>query len=367
MTTTIDTAVAGEHLATVETPTSPSSGLALSRFEFETGKANEGTKILLVEWTTLLGEPSTGTKAAGTETDTGGDWEVSWDGKPTPLLEVRDTDTALDPDTAHLRRMYYLLPPGASVPPLVTIRNTTPGSRVLHTKPMPAIFPAELGGANAVAGRRGVLHTRWGKQRLAKIEAEIAAELETNGEGVGLEIAMQERQWVVENFGLEGPTGGKPVAPALQIPQSNTMGPASPRSPIGGRLGEKLRGLKLATSPTDLAAATQASKSAHPRMQSLATTLSGARGVPAPQHTRALPTDARNGTAIASLDAVVGSGAPQPAPTPAANPDGIEEDLFALPLSPRSPDMAKSPFSMLSWQSFSEPRPAAAPKSASGR
>lgn len=258
MTTTINTAVVGEHLTTVETPTSPSSGLALSRFEFETGKANEGTKILLVEWTTLLGdEPSAA--ATGTKAESGGgggDWEVSWDGKPTPLLEVRDTDTALDPDTAHLRRMYYLLPPGASVPPLITIRNTSaPGSRVLHTKPMPAIFPAELSSANAAAGRRGVLHTRWGKQRLAKIEAEIAAEMEANGEGVGLEIAMQERQWVVENFGLEGAAGSKPALPVLQIPQSNTMGPASPRSPIGGRLGEKLRGLKLATSPTDLAAA----------------------------------------------------------------------------------------------------------------
>ncbi|KAK0754039.1 hypothetical protein B0T18DRAFT_424481 [Schizothecium vesticola] len=368
MTTTINTAVAGEHLTTVETPTSPSSGLALSRFEFETGKANEGTKILLVEWTTLLGgEPS----AAGTKVESGGggDWEVSWDGKPTPLLEVRDTDTALDPDTAHLRRMYYLLPPGASVPPLITIRNASaPGSRVLRTKPMPAIFPAELSGANAAAGRRGVLHTRWGKQRLAKIEAEIAAEMEANGEGVGLEIAMQERQWVVENFGLEGAAGGKPAVLALQIPQSNTMGLASPRSPIGGRLGEKLRGLKLATSPIELAAAaTQASKSAHPRMQSLATTLSDARGKPAPPlATRTLPSDSRNGTAIASLDAVVGSGAPPPAPVPGTHPDGVEEDLFALPLSPRSPDMAKSPFSMLSWQSFSEPRPAAAPKSASG-
>lgn len=103
-------------------------------------------------------------------------------------------------------------------------------------------------------------------------------------------------------------------------------------------------------------------------MQSLATTLSDARGRPAPPlATRALPSDARNGTAIASLDALVGSGAPPPAPVPGTHPDGVEEDLFALPLSPRSPDMAKSPFSMLSWQSFSEPRPAPAPKSASGR
>ena len=39
-----------EPLDVVETPTSPSSGLARSRFEFETDKRNEGTKILMVEW-----------------------------------------------------------------------------------------------------------------------------------------------------------------------------------------------------------------------------------------------------------------------------------------------------------------------------
>ncbi len=37
-----------EELDVVETPTSPSSALALSRFEFETDKGNEGTKILMV-------------------------------------------------------------------------------------------------------------------------------------------------------------------------------------------------------------------------------------------------------------------------------------------------------------------------------
>ena len=75
-------------------------------------------------------------------------------------------------------------------------------------------------------------------------------------------------------------------------------------------------------------------------MQSLASTLSSARNPTLA--TRALP----NGNSIASLDAVVGSGA-APASAPGANDDNVEEDLFALPLSPRSPEMAKSPFSML--------------------
>ena len=48
---------------------------------------------------------------------------------------------------------------------------------------------------------------------------------------------------------------------------------------------------------------------------------------------------------VASLDAIVGSGF---IPTTSAKPlDTVEEDLFALPMSPRSPEMKRSPFSML--------------------
>jgi hypothetical protein len=46
---------------------------------------------------------------------------------------------------------------------------------------------------------------------------------------------------------------------------------------------------------------------------------------------------------IGSLDAIMGSGGPGPA----ASPEDLEEDLFALPMSPRSPEMERSPFSTL--------------------
>lgn len=48
---------------------------------------------------------------------------------------------------------------------------------------------------------------------------------------------------------------------------------------------------------------------------------------------------------IASLGAVIEGGAGS-APAPGRSVD-TEEDLFALPMSPRSPEEAKSPFSML--------------------
>jgi hypothetical protein len=51
------------------------------------------------------------------------------------------------------------------------------------------------------------------------------------------------------------------------------------------------------------------------------------------------------GGGIASLDAIVGSGVRSP-PPPTAEAD-VEEDLFALPMSPRSPEMKRSPFSLL--------------------
>jgi hypothetical protein len=45
---------------------------------------------------------------------------------------------------------------------------------------------------------------------------------------------------------------------------------------------------------------------------------------------------------MASLDAMVDGGVRSP-----ADAEEVEEDLFALPMSPRSPEMKRSPFSML--------------------
>jgi len=47
---------------------------------------------------------------------------------------------------------------------------------------------------------------------------------------------------------------------------------------------------------------------------------------------------------VASLDAIVGSGLPA---AKGGGDDATEEDLFALPMSPRSPEMKRSPFSLL--------------------
>lgn len=233
----------------IQTPTSPSSAFTLSRFEFETGtKGNEGTKILMVQWdaAAALGAEKQGEKAQAQANHE--DWDVNWEGKDAvPLPPIRDADP---PQSTC--RLYFLLPPKAPVPTLVTISHKAGDVSDLHTKPLPAIFPEGL--VNEDKGTRGVLHTKWAKKRLEALEAEIVAEMKNNGESVGLEMAAQERQWIVDHFGLQIDTSSAEAQPLP--PQSpETSSPASPRSPIGGRLGEKLKGLKLATSPAELAAA----------------------------------------------------------------------------------------------------------------
>ncbi|AEO65804.1 uncharacterized protein THITE_2113259 [Thermothielavioides terrestris NRRL 8126] len=330
-----------ETLDVVETPTSPSSGLARSRFEFETGRGNEGTKILMVEWDDVAPrqDGSSEPRAAGS------DWEVSWEGKG-DVLPIRDVDP--DPDS-NAHRIYFLLPPGAPIPALVSIARKggsggtgSEAGMILRTKPMPAIFPAELA-SKQDAGRRGVLHTIWARLRLAELQAEIAAEMRANGESVGLEMALQERQWIIDHFGL-APGLGMPRPTKLHIPQSST-GPASPRSPMGGRLGEKLRGLKLATSPAELAAGSQAAQNTH-TAQKHHHTASAPSAITGDSVSRPAASGGSGG--LASLDAMVESGhAAAPALAAAGSDDTNEEDLFALPMSPRSPEMKRSPFSLL--------------------
>lgn len=338
-----------ESLEVVETPTSPSSGLALSRFEFETGKGNEGTKILMVEWDASVIDQSLGPAGTAPDSEFGGelgnggqgnDWDLLWEGKTT-ALPVWDVESISNNGT---RRVYFLLPTGAPVPTLVSIAHKGgPGSTLLRAKPMPAIFPAELT-SKQETGLRGVLHTIWAKRRLAELQAEIEVEMRTNGESVGLEMATQERQWIVDHFGL-GPDHGVPKPTRLHVPQT-TAGPASSRSPIGGKLGEKLRGLKLATSPAELAAATQAAKDTQRQTQFLITTLS-----PASSDTSALSgqgiTVASGEGGVASLDAVIGADRAPAVIAKQGTVDPTEEDLFVLPMSPRSPEMKRSPFSIL--------------------
>ncbi|KAL2067089.1 hypothetical protein VTL71DRAFT_1513 [Oculimacula yallundae] len=301
-----------------------SSSRALARFEFESGRGNEGTKILMVEW-------------SDDETDgpaNMGDWEVSWEGKTTVL-------SAKDGAEGKLHRLYFLLAPGSSVPPIIKLSQT--GGKTMQTNPLPAIFPPELGVSATTQGRKGVLHTVWAKKRLSVLQSEIEIEMK-NGEGVGLEMAVQEKQWIEENFGV-----GVKVTPDVQYPTS----PTSPKSPGGsGRLSEKLKGLKLGTSVSELSSSGREASSAdaHPlspdtgdvAVSSFSLFHGTSSRVPRavaqspPQHLLAMQNDTSR---VSSMDAIASGH------LLVKDETETEDDLFAVKLSPRSPEMQKSPFS----------------------
>jgi hypothetical protein len=243
------------EFAELETPRGPKAGslsiTALARFEFEAGKGNEGTKILMVEW-----EDDDLTRST-----TDGSWHVSWAGKTTVLpADERPSEST--------RRFYFLLPPNVTIPPVVTLSfeprpattNTdgvAPASKprdILQLNPLPAIFPPELGATGRAAGKKGVLHTIWAKKRLRVLENEIRDECLTNAEGVALHMAVQEKEWIEGNFGLSS----RPVESSHDSSNSSSVyptGPATPVSPVSGRkLMDKLKGLKLQTSEKDLSA-----------------------------------------------------------------------------------------------------------------
>jgi len=221
----------------------------------------------------------------------------------------------------------------------------------MQTNPLPAIFPAELGLSARTAGKKGVLHTIWAKKRLSVLQKEIEAEMKTNGEGVGLEMAMQEKQWIEDNFGV-----GAKVAPDLQY----AISPTSSKASAGGRLSERLKGLKLGTSASDLGTSSsehEASgpegRSTHPLSPDMGdvavSSFSLFHGNSRPQtrtvaqkppeHIVARQGDSRGTSRINSLDAVTDDQVSK------RDDNEMEDDLFAVKLSPRSPDMTKSPFS----------------------
>jgi len=244
------------EFADLETPRGPRGGslsvTALARFEFEAGKGNEGTKILMVEW-----EDDDLTRSS-----TEGSWHVSWAGKTTVLpADERPNDST--------RRFYFLLPPNVTIPPVITLsyepttttKDSTPSSKARETlqlNPLPAIFPPELGATGRAAGKKGVLHTIWAKKRLRVLDKEIRDECLTNVEGIALQMAMQEKEWIESKFGVTAHGDGESVASSRDSSNSNSMyptGPATPVSPISGRkLTDKLKGLKLQTSERDLTA-----------------------------------------------------------------------------------------------------------------
>ncbi|KAG6056899.1 hypothetical protein E4U17_001864 [Claviceps sp. LM77 group G4] len=264
---------------------------------------------------------STGMEAAG--------WEVSWPGKSTflPARETDDEDDDVD-ETGPRRRVYFLLPPEASVPAQVTI--TPPGRTPILVKPLPAIFPS---GFNLETGPLGVLHTLWAKKRLSQLEREMEAEMRANTESVGLEMVMAEKDWIVTNF-LEA----KPP-PVLCDGASEVHVPL--RSPGPGRSADKLKGLRLGTSAADLVPSSTAKPSPGPRPPSQISH-SPHRGHSIHPSESSVLRDSPYPTPQ-SLDAAIRS---EPAPVSASSRDG-EDELFALPLSPRNPDMKRGPFNAL--------------------
>jgi len=370
----------------VESP-SLSSSNALARFEFEPGRSKEGTKVLMVEW-----------EDDDTTRNIAGDWEISWEGKRT-VLPAREQADVTTKDTnatdVPVNRLYFLLGAGVAVPTTVRLQK---GNIIWRTNPLPAIFSPELGATARAAGKKGVLHTIWAKKRLQVLQKEIDAEARDNMEGVGFEMALAEKEWIEANFGVLSKPSGV-IMPTQQ--ENNTLNsPTSPRSPGGGRLMEKLKGLRLGTTTEALSPGGAAPKPApesvdtfnplSPESSDVAVGSFGAfaalKGMPDQATLAARPAQPPASTAVnapqlsqpqqrrvqahnppdsfaaqqrqaglGSLNAL-GSNAGgfssfeetsfgRPAAPPLSSSAQDEDDLFALPMSPRSPEMTKSPFS----------------------
>ncbi|KAK2021489.1 hypothetical protein LX32DRAFT_604703 [Colletotrichum zoysiae] len=327
---TPDSLAAGPDLTVCLSDAAPGTAsnaalFALARFELETGKGNEGTKILMVEW-----DPLAASSVLSLASATSKAWEVSWEGK-TNYLPTSDKFTGTN------KRVYFLLPPGATVPPVVTISH--PDGTTLTTKPLPAIFPPGLAIGNPDVGLRGILHTIWARKRLSELQEEVEIEMKTNVEGVGLEMVLQERQWIARHFG---------VAPKTDLGQNATMitsrtppSPGPPKPPVAGKLGEKLKGLKLATFAADLVAGS-ADESAHVRTISFSPAPGDIAISPSSDVMRQTTPGYPPVEGSVSLDSLLCKST-----LSSMQQDQDQgEGLFALPMSPRSPEMKRSPFSL---------------------
>ena len=363
----------GDTESAPPTPQSPDaldSISAFARFEFEPGKSNDGTKVLMVEW-----EDYNETRGAE------GHWQVSWSGKTTVLPADERTGD-------NIRRFYFLLPPGTKIPPHVTLtyQPPTPSAsavnrpRHMRINPLPAIFSPELGVTARTSGRKGVLHTIWAKKRLQVLDKEIRREKEFNLEGIALEMAISEKEWIENNFGIA------PKVPALDMSSlpkypggSLSPGLTSPKSPGGRRLSEKLKGLSIGTSEKELAHRTEGTTGFDPERTSAYADV--VLGVNTPTRDVHPLSPESSDVAFSSFSSFrqppsVGSNpatkkkiTSQPPPDHVrrqqtttsissinfmSNVPEIDEgdELFAKALSPRTPDVGRSPFSFSSQETM---------------
>lgn len=301
-----------------------SSSRALARFEFEAGKGNEGTKVLMVEWRDDEGDSN---------------WLVSWDGKRTVL-------PAKDKAGDKLMRIYFLLAPDANIPRIVYISRVGVNSQKMQTNPLPAIFPPELGITTQV--QKGVLHTIWAKKRLSALQDEIALEMK-NGEGVGLEMALREKKWIEDNFGVISKN-----TPELQSPMA-----ISPVKSQNRQFLPTLKGLSLTTDvsqinnsnlsgePSSLLMSPESSDIAAPSFTLFNssglvpyTTQTKQKCQPTIQNAEIPKQNFSQSSSFNSLDAVAGGTVSM------KQVAELDDGLFALKLSPRSSEMTKSPFSV---------------------
>ncbi|TQS35820.1 hypothetical protein Golomagni_03747 [Golovinomyces magnicellulatus] len=295
-----------------------SSGRALSRFEFEAGSTgNEGTKVLMVEWLDEEGDS---------------DWQISWEGKTTvlPTKNVSMLDKLL--------RIYFLLSPGASIPRIVKISRVDGKFQQIQINPLPAIFPPELVATSQI--RKGVLHTIWAKKRLSALQEEIELEMR-NGEGVGLEMALQEKQWIQDEFGVF-----TKAVPELELP----ITPASINSPQNGSFPQKLKNLSLSTGGAQLNNPSNYDKRpSHPLSpDSSDIAVSSFPLFNSPCKSASIPSfkskpqsktpNIVSDNIFNSIDAIADI---RPTIDEVVE---AEDELFALKLSPRSPEMTRSPF-----------------------
>ena len=315
----------------VESP-SLSSSNALARFEFEPGRSREGTKVLMVEW-----EDDAATKGVQ------GDWEISWEGKRT-VLPAREQD-ATEGDNP-VNRLYFLLGPGVSIPTTVRLKK---GSIVWRTNPLPAIFSPELGATARQAGKKGVLHTIWAKKRLQVLQSEIENESKDNVEGIGLEMAIAEKSWIEQNFGVQARAGSTSTQGTI----SSVNNPSSPRSPGGGRLMDKLKGLKLGTGSDELNTSQtgQPGDQHNPLSPETSDVAVGSFGSfsaikgpnPTSKPAQRIQAQAPPASIAAQQPQDVGMGslnafaASKPVAPTAEPSEANDDDLFALPMSPKSP------------------------------